>query len=102
RVLEGLERVMAAASDVTLFIDPFSYHFLEDRLFEPSIDRFGGDNILGPWVYLRDWFLQRGVSVFTADRLDRRERGSDVNVYVSLGLQDNCRALAERPDVVMS
>ncbi len=93
---------MAAARDVTLFIDPFSYHFLEDRLFDPAINVFGGSDIQGPWVYLRDWFRQRGVRVTTADRLLSGEQRSDVEVYVSFGIQDNCRALAEQGDVVMS
>jgi hypothetical protein len=92
---------MAGPGDVTLFIDPFSYHFLEDRLFEPSADPFG-ENILGPWAYLREWFQKRGVSVYTADRLVRGERRNEVNVYVSFGMQENCRALAERSDVEMS
>ena len=92
----------AAGSDVTLFVDPFTHHYLGDRLFEPGTATYGGDNILGTWIYLREWFQRRGVAVFTADRLVRGERTTDLNVYVSLGRQESCRELAKRPDVVMS
>jgi hypothetical protein len=47
---------MTSARDIALFIDPFSYHFLHDRLFDPSVEKLNGDNILTPWLYLRDWF----------------------------------------------
>jgi alpha(1,3/1,4) fucosyltransferase len=87
---------------VALFIDPFSYHFLEDRLFDLRTGAFGGDNIQAPWVYLRDWFGERGVPVSTADRLTNGNRASAANVYVSLGMQDRCRDLAGRDDVTMS
>jgi hypothetical protein len=93
---------MAGPSDVTLFIDPFSYHFLEDRLFDAAVGAFNGDDILGPWIHLRDWFGQRGIEVTTADRLLNGECRSDINVYVSFGIQQNCRNLAGRSDVVMS
>jgi hypothetical protein len=35
---------MTSASDISLFIDPFSYHFLNDRLFDRSVERFNGDH----------------------------------------------------------
>jgi alpha(1,3/1,4) fucosyltransferase len=91
-----------SSGDVTLFVDPFSNHFLEDRLFDMSTGAFSGDDIQAPWVYLRDWFRERGVAVYTADRLASRERGSAVNAYISLGLQKHCRELARRDDVTMS
>jgi hypothetical protein len=93
---------MTSPGDVTLFIDPFTHHFLEDRLFEPRMGDFQGDDILAPWIHLRRWFQDRGIRVFTADRLVRGEERSDVNVYVSFGMQEHCRALAKRDDVVMS
>jgi hypothetical protein len=92
----------APATGVTLFIDPFTHHFLQDRLFESQTVSLGGDDILGPWVYLRRWLQERGVSVFTADRLVNGEHLNEQNVYMSFGMQDNCRALARRSDVVMS
>lgn len=93
---------MTQASDITLFIDPFSNHFLRDALFDPQKDTFGGDNILAPWVYLRNWFEQRGVKVLTADRLVRGEAGNRQNVYMSFGMWEDCRALVKRADVIPS
>jgi hypothetical protein len=93
---------MADSSDITLYIDPFSYHFLEDRLFDRALETYQAQNILEPWIYLRDWFQARGAQVFTADRLTNDTRHSRLNVYVSLGLRDKCRELAARGDVVMS
>jgi hypothetical protein len=93
---------MAELEDVSLFIDPFSNHFRQDRLFEPSLGRFNGEGILEPWIYLRSWFAERGIRVFTADRLVSGEQSSEINVYMSFGLQEDIRSLAARPDVVMS
>ncbi len=93
---------MTATRDITLFIDPFSHHFLRDGLFDLSKDTLGGDNILAPWVYLRNWFERRGVKVFTADRLARRAESNKRNVYISFGIWENCRALARRADVILS
>jgi hypothetical protein len=101
-VLAGLGRRVTSATGVTLFIDPFSRHFLEDRLFDPARVVFGGDDIHGPWIHLRAWFRERGVEVFTADRLLRRERADEHNVYVSFGIERNAKPLAERSDVTMS
>lgn len=88
-------------TDVALFVDPFSHHFLEDRLFEWEAVG-GGESMHAPWAHLRDWFGERGIAVFTADRLVWDERRADVNVYISLGMYERCRELAQRDDVSMS
>lgn len=93
---------MNARPDVTLLIDPISHHFLGDALFDVNNARLNGDSILAPYVYLREWFQARGIAVHTADRLWRRGRGTSRNVYVSLGIRDNYRAAARRPDTVLS
>lgn len=93
---------MTAVRDVSLFIDPFSHHFWRDELFNVNRDTFGGDNVLRPYVYLSQWFRERGVQTHTADWLVRGEKKNKVNVYLSLGIQQNCRRLAERADVIMS
>lgn len=64
---------MGNPRDITLFIDPFSPHFQQDALFSINNDRLSGDDILAPYVYLRDWFVERGIRVHTADRLWRGE-----------------------------
>ena len=94
---------MSAHPDVALFIDPFSHRFERDRLFEPETDAANGENILAPWVYLRDWFAERGIAVHTADRLPPNGGGRRTrNLFVSFGLRGRYRALAKRPDVILS
>jgi len=93
---------MVTPRDISLFIDPFSYHFDRDRLFDPATEKFNGDDILAPWLYLRDWFTERGVAVHTADRLIRGEVRNTKNVFVSFGLRKRCRAAAQRSDVILS
>jgi len=90
------------SGDVMLCIDPFTHHFEGDRLFEPEVDRFNGEDILAPYLHLRDWFEARGIPVHTADRLERREVGARVNIVVSFGLQRRYKALAKRADVILS
>lgn len=92
---------MSGPGDVALFIDPFSRHFERDRLFEPETEVANGENILAPWVYLRDWFAKRGVAVHTADRLPAAGSGTR-NLFVSFGQRKRYRAAAERADVVLS
>lgn len=87
---------------VAIYIDPPSYHFLEDRLFtvnDPS--HCNGDSVLTPWVYLRDYFTSRGVPVHTADRLTGGDSETR-NVYVSFGMLDKHQRLARRADTTVS
>jgi alpha(1,3/1,4) fucosyltransferase len=88
--------------NISLFIDPFSYHFLRDRLFDPSVERFNGDNQSAPWLFLRDWFRRRGVSVHTADYLLGGKFVSARNIFVSFGMRERYRAAAKLPNVVLS
>jgi hypothetical protein len=84
----------------SLFIDPPSHHFLGDRLFESGLARYNGDNLLAPYIHLRDWFACRGVDVHTADLLETRTGGRAI--YVSMGMLDRYRALAARREVILS
>lgn len=88
-------------SDVALFLEPPSEHFLGDRLFEASTARYGGDDILAPYRAIRRHFTGRGIPVHTADRLEGRE-GAGLNLYVSFGLQSRSERLMERDDTVLS
>jgi alpha(1,3/1,4) fucosyltransferase len=90
-------------SDVTLAIDPFSWHFERDRLFEPdSAQGLGADDMAGPFIHLHRWFGERGVRVHTADRLLRGEVGSKRNIVMSFGLRSRYHALGRRNDVTLS
>ena len=91
-----------ASRDITLFIDPFSYHFVRDKLFDVRVTSAIGENLSAPWVYLRDWFARRGLEVHTADYLLQDQYRSSQNVFVSFGLRRRCRAVAGRPDVQLS
>lgn len=93
---------MSGTRKLGLFIDPPSHHFLRDALFEVDNARPIGDNLLAPYVYLRDWLGARGIPVHTADRLITGNRRCDTNVYVSMGMLDNYRDMARHPDVIPS
>jgi hypothetical protein len=93
---------MTNSRGVTLFIDPFSHHFLRDGLFNPHNPRLNRDNTLEPYVFLKQWFAEREIPVYTADRLLEGGVSSARNVYISLGIRDRYRKLAKRRDVVLS
>ena len=87
---------------VAVYIDPFSHHFEQDRLFDRRGDTGASDNALAPYVYLRDWFGERGVEMHTADLLQGVSPNGSTNVYLSFGIRHRYRQLARRPDVVVS
>lgn len=89
------------SADVAVYVDPPSEHFLEDRLFDPSMAKYGGSDILAPFRALRDDFEGRGIPVHTADLLEG-ESGAEHNVYVSFGMQDRAARLSGRTDVTAS
>lgn len=93
---------MDNAVGIAVYIDPPSHHFLRDRLFDSNAARLGGDQLLAPYVYLREFLNERGVTVRTADYLPEKSNGTR-DVYVSFGILDNYRRIArERPEVVLS
>jgi hypothetical protein len=92
-----------SANDIAVFIDPFTYHFERDLLFDASSAQgLGGDSMNAPFIYLRDWFNARGVPVHTADRLMRGDVVARRNIVMSFGLRNRYRALRGRDDVVLS
>jgi len=93
---------MTDPAKVALFIDPFSYHFTDDKLFAAQTTSGLGDNLSARWLQLRDWFERRGLAVHTADYLLRNEHRRDANVFVSLGMRRRYRMVAQRADVTLS
>jgi hypothetical protein len=89
-------------NDVTLWIDPPSYHFESDRLFDVSHGSGAGDSILGPYVMLRSVLNEQGVDVHTADLLDVRAAARSRNLFVSTGSTRRFARIARRGDVTMS
>lgn len=89
------------ATHVRLFIDPPSRHFFQDRLFSSEKTRYGGDNLMAPYVYLRDYLQQQGIEIHTADFLPEQPN-NNINLYISLGLFRDYEKLSRRPDVILS
>jgi hypothetical protein len=87
---------------VALWLDPL-YSYLEgDRLF----DRAGpanADQILEPYVHLRERLGRHGVEVHTADLLASRQSSrAKTNLYVTMGTAKRYRELSHRPDTILS
>jgi len=90
---------MVESRGINLFIDPFSHHYNQDALFDPQNAKLNRDDILGPYIYLREWLTQRGIAVHTADYFFRNKISDEKNLYVSLGIWEHYRELAKRNDV---
>ena len=86
---------------LAIYIDPPSHHFLQDRLFNPATSALGGDNILAPFLLVRDHFNRLGIAVHTADLIPT-EPDDTTKVYVSVGNIADYPRLARRPDVILS
>ncbi len=93
---------MTDSARVNLYIDPFSHHMYSDALFGESHINSIGDDLHGPYRYLKNWLEARGVRVHTADHLLAGEKLPGKNLYVSFGIQNNFRQLAAREDVTLS
>lgn len=86
---------------ISLYIEPPTHHFRNDGLFNITLCRFGGDQLLAPWVYLREFFTARGIDVHTGDLLPRDD-ADILKVYVSVGNVETYRTLSSRQDIVLS
>jgi hypothetical protein len=93
---------MAGDRGITLYIDPVTYHYEDDRLFDVGSQWHGGQDVLEPYAYLRRWMAERGVQVHTADKLLRNEGLGERNIFVSLGGRERYRRLRGRRDVILS
>ena len=87
--------------DVALVLDPPSHHFLGDRLFDSRTVPSGGDDILAPYVRIREHFTSRGIPVHTVDRLQESAL-ADRHICVSMGMLENFRRLGARPDTTLA
>jgi len=94
-------RTTGSLARVSLYIDPPSLHFLQNRLFDPTFAGHAGDRILAPYVHLKRFLESGGIDVNTADYLPPCS-SSGRKVYVSLGILSNFKRLAKREDVVLS
>lgn len=85
----------------TIFIDPSSEHFYENRLFDLENSFLNRDGTLLPFARLKNHYKSKGVEVHTADYLMRNERLGDVNEYWSLGILDRYEAIRGNENVVL-
>ena len=88
-------------SNLRLYIEPPTHHFFQDRLFSSDRTRYGGDDLMAPYVYLRAYLQQQGVETHTADYLPEQP-DDHLNLYISLGLFPDFKRMAQRPDVILS
>ena len=93
---------MNATSGVALFIDPPSHHFTRDRLFDSAVVPTGGDDLMAPWRRMREYLVQRGVAVHTADLMEDADRSGLRTLYVSAGGTRAYRRWVQRADVALS
>jgi len=87
-----------ADSSIGVFIDPLSYHFARDRLFEQHT--YGDFHL--PWLHVKQLLEARGFPVHTAGYLLEGELAYDVNFYFAIGNVKNYKKLAGCDDVVLS
>lgn len=87
------------AENKTIFIEPSSWHFLEDRLFDENNEFLNRDGTLLPFVHLREHLKSKGVAVHTADFLRKDLHLNDVNEYWSLGILNQYNQLLNRSNV---
>lgn len=85
----------------TIFIDPSSEHFYENRLFDLENSFLNRDGTLLPYSRLKNYYKSKGVEVHTADYLMRNERLGNINEYWSLGILDRYEVIRCNKDVVL-
>ncbi|MDQ6887683.1 MAG: glycosyltransferase [Gemmatimonadota bacterium] len=84
-----------------VFLDPFSYHFLGNEIFNPE-STLNRDGCFRPWLLLRDRLSERGIEIHTADYLVDGSRRAAVNVYTSFGIHTRFPEIAKRDDVLLN
>ncbi len=94
---------MSVTRDVALWFDQPSHQFEQDRLFDrtrtwPNFN----DGVFEPFQHVWSVLAEQGVSVHTADLIDRYGSDRSINLYVSTAITKRFRQLARRPDVIMS
>jgi hypothetical protein len=84
--------------NVTVFLDPITYHFERDRLFEQH--PYG--DFHAPFLHAKQALESLGFAVHTADYLLAGEHLSDVNVYFALGNTRNYKRAEECGNTILS
>ncbi|HYM24404.1 MAG TPA: glycosyltransferase family 10 [Vicinamibacterales bacterium] len=92
---------MLKLSDISVFVDPVTPHFLKNRLFDTG-NVHNVDGAHAPYFYLKELFTSQGIDVNTADYLVEGKKRNKLNAYFSLGITTNYRRLARERDVILS
>lgn len=92
-----------------VYLDPPTHHLAGDKLFDQAGNPYAGDDILAPYVALRDHLERADFAVRTADAIPDRPDGRR-KLLISFGTPDRLvsqtvdryRALGRRPDITLS
>ena len=74
---------------------------MNDALFVASGNVYAGDQILAPYVALKEYFSERGIPVHTIDLIPAPSDNAQ-RVYISFGMRERAQQIANRPDVIAS
>lgn len=91
----------ALDQNIALYIDPPARRFLNDQLFNIDSLPYGGDQLLAPYVQLKQCLNAQGIAVHTADQLPSKE-DSVKKVYVSIAQLKHYHQVIHRRDVILS
>jgi hypothetical protein len=83
----------------SIFIDPPSSAYYQNRLFDVTNQYLNRDDTLMPFVRLREALQAEGVSLNTADLLSSQKTANEIVDYYSLGVLENYKVLVCYPDV---
>lgn len=83
----------------SVYVDPSSKAYYEDRLFDHANPILNRDDTLAPFIRLRAVLEQQGVALHTADHLLHPVNREQVSDYYSLGVLENYKCLSARDDV---
>jgi hypothetical protein len=96
----GARRLNLSEPRIAVYIDPFSHHFLGDKLFELNSE-IQGDQVMAPYANLKAYFHAHGIPVRTADYFPAQPDGCR-NLFFSLGRIEQYKRVEERQDAVLS
>jgi hypothetical protein len=83
----------------SVYVDPSSKAYYEDRLFDHTNPLLNRDDTLAPFIRLRLALEQQGIGLHTADRLTQSANKDQASDYYSMGMLENYERLRSREDV---
>jgi hypothetical protein len=98
---KDVSRAVARGAGVRVFVDPFSYHFLGNALFDTQ-SKWNRDGSLRPWILLRQRLKEHGMRLDTADYLEEKSSSAELHVYTSFGIHDRFPKLERRENVLFN